>query len=425
MSEEHKQDKSSQAVEPEVADKPELESGEEASAEESPPVERPRRGRGLLLANLVILLLTLGAAVVALGLGYQVYRQQQASAGQMADLRAQQENARQQQQRRIEKQLQDTRTALNSAGKELKQGLEQHAQRLAELEAAPVEPLDWSMEELLFLLRMANQQVELLHRRESALNTLQAASALLQRLDRPELRELEAQLKTEIAQLSAVKNINQGAISSELQAMIPAIEGLSLPALPQNWPGQRPPSHATQQEVEQKTGVWADLSRRLAEDFDRIFAMRKVDHPRLAVPSQAQGELIRHSLLQQVELARMSLLLGDQAFYSRILRESARSVRLVFDGESEDTNKVAGQLETLAAREVVTPLPNISVSLQMLEDLMIGKIGTPKSQVQEPPASAEPAVAPAPAEPAEEQPAPTPLPPSAPAGSEAPAGVAL
>lgn len=205
--------------------------------------------------------------------------------------------------------------------------------------------------EALYMLRMAQAQLQLAHDVPSAIESLSAAERVLD-VDAANAR-IQQQVQHALAQLRALPNdaadIDQHLSDAEAQVAQLKLRGLIQniePTLPDSGP-QR---------------AWAMFKRGLAS----LFVIRATGASDSEV-LDADEQLMRRRHLQVLLLnARMARHLADQPAYAVALRDAQTWLQQYFDGSSGAVTALVAQLNQLAQHNVAPAVPDLLPTIQAL-----------------------------------------------------------
>lgn len=337
----------------------------EAGAEAPTVVNRP--GRGLALLALVVALLGLA------GSGYLYWSQQQASLGadrSRADLdaatgRLEADN------RRLASRLADLEGGIaageagrSTAADQLRRqraridGLEQGLSRLARSRETVGSQL--RREEVQHLLRIANFQLNLARDPDTALAALLEADDLLARLADPGLQPLRRQLTDDILALRSVERVDVEGVALRLESLARRVDRLPLNA---------DAAELADEVTEPASGGWDRFRQKVSEFLAGIFTVRRTESSGGPLLSREESFFLRRNLELELQTARVALLTGDADIFSSSLGAARRWTETYFDRESAEVETFIGGLSALADVTLRVPLPDISGSLRIYQEL--------------------------------------------------------
>ncbi len=323
----------------------------------------PKSGRGLAWLALLLALAAGGGSGYLL---YQEYLRQQAPppwqddiTGMLAILEAQTEQLS----RLADAQasaVRDQRQAQQAALAEQEARFD--ARLLEALGSRPPGRRAWQLAELEYLLRLANQRLQLAGDARAALRLLEAADQQLVALDDPGFYPLRRTLAGEQRALREALQLDREGLFLTLEVLKRDVQDLPL-ALPNYRRGREALATEVEAETVEETGFWAGIWQRLRG----LFEFRRLDGPGvqpLLGPAQAQWLALHLQLM--LERAQLALLQQDALVYQQSLTTVQEYLVLYLDPAQVQVQQVRTQLGALLATDIAPPLPDISASLQQL-----------------------------------------------------------
>jgi uroporphyrin-III C-methyltransferase len=212
--------------------------------------------------------------------------------------------------------------------------------------------------EALYLLRLANDQLQLGHDLGAATDTLSAAEVTLRDADDIALDNIHRQVQTLLTQLQTLPRSDIARIQQQLQLATQQVNSLPLA-------GQVPRSPATAVADSGLSRGWSVLKQALAS----LFVVRRTagdDDQLLTADEQA----LRRRHLQLLLLsARSALLMHQQQAYSEALTGSVHWLDSAFAGNDAAVSNLRAQLAALAQQNVAPVLPDLTPPIQALTRL--------------------------------------------------------
>lgn len=315
--------------------------------------------------SMVNLFLIAGLAGVAGYGGWLAWQQQQQTAAEMAVLRD-----------RLQ-QTQNEASALAATEGELlvkTEGLLKQASSLAEQVAHNTDRLgklpgaerqDWLLAEAEYLMRMANQRLQLERDWSGALSMLQAADNVLVETRNPAYSKVRAQLAKEMLALRAAPALDYTGAVLRLQALQEAI-----PQLP--WVPERMLPEA-QTEVSEEPAAASDLSwyeglwQRLSQALVGMVRIRDREVPVQGPLSPDQQYYLQQNMHLMLEQAQIALLRQQADLYQHSLKRVADWLNEYLMMADDQARAVQASLQELQQWNVAPAIPDISNSLQLLQ----------------------------------------------------------
>jgi uroporphyrin-3 C-methyltransferase len=216
---------------------------------------------------------------------------------------------------------------------------------------------EWQLAEIEQVLAIASQQLQLAGNVRAALLALQLAEARLARTDRPQFQPVRRALARDIERLKALPVLDLAAMSSRIDGLVAAVDGLPL-AFEEKSVAAREPAAATER------GFWSRLGSDIWAELKQLVVVRKVGstEPPLLAPPEAY--FVRENLRLRLLNARLSLLTRDEAGYREDLRAAQAWIGRYFDPRSKQTLDAQTQLKQLSSTSISFEMPSISESLE-------------------------------------------------------------
>ncbi|WP_192859210.1 uroporphyrinogen-III C-methyltransferase [Vreelandella lionensis] len=325
------------------------------------------KGGGVAIARVIILALALGLVAWQ---GWQRLDSQQ----QRLDERAQQaQNSASQQavsdlETRIDESEAERGQALDSTMSELRSELDSYRSEvsgplddvLAQLsQEQDTDERDWLHAEAAYLLRLANQRLQLEGDVEGAAARLRTADARLADADNPSLTPVRREIANELAALDAVPQVDRTGIYLALNAQQERVAGLRL--------SQEIEERAVTSGIEQPpTGTFQRQLAGFGEELKDLVVIRQHDEALEALITPEQESYLRQSLRLILEQSQLALLKEEPEPYEASIDKALELLNGYYDTEREETQSVIARLQELKQVQVQPELPDISASQQAL-----------------------------------------------------------
>jgi len=219
---------------------------------------------------------------------------------------------------------------------------------LASLDARELDARgDLDLAEVDYLLRLANERLQLFSDPRSADRALALADAHLAALDNPAylgVRQAIAAARNELAALDLPDDLE---IAGQLEAIQGAIPGL---------PFRSASPVAEEAGPADEAGWWEKLKSTLGS---LVTVRRSTEEESLRISLQDK-DYVRQRLWLQVEVAYLALMRHDQNAFQESLQRIEATLAEWFDPASDEVAAVAQTLDTLLAHDVAVSWPDIS-----------------------------------------------------------------
>lgn len=350
-----------------AADAPVAKPVKAKAAKEKAPASSAQRSspHPLSWINLVLML---GLFALAAYAGWLSWAQQQNTAAELAVLRDRvdqaQNNAAALSAKEAE--LLAQAKALNEQSAQLQEQVAHNTDRLGKLPGA--ERQDWLLAEAEYLLRMANQRLQLERDWDGALSMLQAADNVLTETRNPRLNPVRATLAKEMLALRTAPAIDLTGAVLRVQALQEQIT--QLPWIPDRLIAEQP---ATEAEVPaadgDETWYW-QLWNSVSTSLQGMIRIRERSAPVAAPLTPDQQYYLQQNMHLMLEQAQVALLRQQADLYQHSLKRVGGWLQEYLIVDDERTRAASNALQELQQWNVAPALPDISRSLQQLQTLV-------------------------------------------------------
>ena len=352
---------------PAVVEEPSNTSAAEAEQAVTPESRAAASSTLPLTIALLALILAIGLAVAAYFTWYQVQQLDRDQAGieaavgdRIQPLRASLDG--------VNQSLNDERTALETRIGKLDEDRQSLANRLNVLTALMGRSeRGWTLAEVEYLLRIANQRLQLQRDLKTAQQALQAADGRLRDLADPHYLKVREQITRDLEAIKAVPAVDVDGLSVTLSSALAGVD-----ELPVAGSRYQPPEAA-----ETPAALTATTAHTLAEfgklvwsALSDLFRLHEHDKPvRPMLPPERQY-FLRENLRLQLAAARLALLRNDPVQYRSALKTTGDWLTAYFDTEAAAVQQLDKQLQDIAAVDIAPTLPDVSGSLRLLRQQM-------------------------------------------------------
>lgn len=387
------EDKEKAGVVIDVEPEPDMPPTEEpAHPDETPPSRAKGQRAALIVAGVSLLLV-----VVALAMAYRYTReaandlariqqtlqqslaQQEVLERQLAEANqalAEQAERLNHQERKItdqEELIAQAKKQFAEQGQALDSEREKMEQREAELRAAVSDVhkrvgasgTQWMVAEAEYLLRLANERLNLARDVQTARAAMLLADQRLRDTGDPGWNNIREQIARDIATLDAADLPDLPGISARLSALAEQVPQLKLAGATLGGSPRHAPEPATATPREARN--WDTLLDDLWQGFKQTVRIRRNDKPVQAMLPPEQQYFLYENLRLHLEGARLAALRGDERLYQDNLIEVRRALDQHFDPRDPLTRKLREAVTELERQRVHPPLPDISGSLAALQ----------------------------------------------------------
>lgn len=326
-----------------------------------------KKGSGLAIA--LVLILAIALALVAWQ-GWQrldsqqqrideLAQQTEGSASQQAvsELESRLDSGEAERDEALQSALSDLRSEFDSYRSDVDETLSDVLDQLSQEQ--DTDEREWLHAEAAYLLRLANQRLQLEGDVEGAAALLRTADARLADADNPALTPVREAIANELAALDAVPQVDRTGLYLALNAQQERISDLRLSQEIEQQP-------VTSGIEEPPTGTFQRQLARFGEELKDLVVVRHHDEALEALITPEQESYLRQSLRLVLEQTQLALLNEEKALYDASIDKALQLLNDYYDTSREETQSVITRLQELKEAEVKPELPDISASQQEL-----------------------------------------------------------
>ncbi|MED5500441.1 MAG: uroporphyrinogen-III C-methyltransferase [Pseudomonadota bacterium] len=345
-------------------------SGGAATPPGGTPPTAGKRGNGAklgLLALVLVILLAIAVAIVGY-LGWQKIQQQQTQLSQVGSNSTtldQLESKVGELDQNRQQNLRMMRGEFDQYRQNLDNTLDKVLKELAQQQQA--DPREWLHAEAEYLLRLANQRLQLERDVEGAKALLNAADARLREADNPALVPIRRAIQSELASLDSVPVIDRTGLYLALMAQQEQLARLPLK--------QDIEEIAAGEGDTKPTGGWRQQLATLGSELKDLVTVRRHDQPLEALITPQQESYLRQNVRLLLEQAQLALLKSEPKLYQASLDKAIELVEGYYATDNDGVANSIDKLKSLRDNEVRPELPDISESSQLLKRLIEQRFG--------------------------------------------------
>jgi len=210
--------------------------------------------------------------------------------------------------------------------------------------------------EIDFLLRVANERLQLFSDPAAADLALQAADVQIEALNDPLLLSVRQRIATSRQALASVPRIDRIQLSAQFTEMQTLISGLPFRGEPTSAPAAELPADA---------GWWASLKQTLSS----LVTVRRRASDEAAVLSLEDKDYLRQGLWLQLESARLALMRSDAGVYIASLDRVDSTLSQFFEDGSPPVQAMLLKVTAMQQVDIAPPMPDISAPWTQLRQL--------------------------------------------------------
>ena len=225
---------------------------------------------------------------------------------------------------------------------------------------------DWLLSEAAYLIRLANQRLQVERSTENPLAILENVDTIFVQLNDPELLPVRRALAEDIAALRMAGKVDREGIYLELEAISKAIKQLSIiePA-----PASQTPEIVDAATDTEQTRSLLDSFQRFSQKLGQLIVVQKRQQPIEPLLTSNEQSIIQNNIFLLVEQAQSALLREEQVIYRASLEKSAALLVRYFQLNSQ-SQALIERLNTLSERQIIQGLPDISGSIAAVQAML-------------------------------------------------------
>ena len=235
-----------------------------------------------------------------------------------------------------------------------------------------------------YLLRLANERLQLFADPVGALKALKLAAAQLRALDDPVFNSVRQALAAEVQSLESVETPDRVAISGRLLALA---RGAT------QWPldsrrSLQAAGHNVLEPAPEEEGWWP----RVKSVLSNAVTVHREQKTETVLLTLEEERLLRENLRLQLQVAQLAAVRAEQALYADAVAQVSEWLREYYDREAAEVGDAVQALEELGQIDLDPDLPQITTALLLLRNLQTAYEldqeadvePSPKEQVQTP-----------------------------------------
>ena len=347
--------------------------GGDAASGTSQPAGGGGKGSGKagILALVLVILLAIGVVLFGWQAWQKLDAQQQrlaslpndvVSQSELGELEGRLESAESERDAALDAALSDLRSEFANYRSSVDETLDKVLDELSREQ--DTDERDWLHAEAAYLLRLANQRLQLERDVEGAAALLRTADERLREADNPALMPVRREIASELAALDSVPQVDRTGLYLALNAQQEQLAGQPL--------AQDIEELSADEAVleEAPTGGWQEQLARFGDELKELVTVRQHDQALEALISPEQESYLRQSVRLVLEQSQLALLKEEQELYDASLDKALTLIRGYYDTSASGVQSVIARLEELKQRSIRPELPDISGSQQALANFI-------------------------------------------------------
>ncbi len=365
---------------------------EEKPESRTPPAAppRPRKRRWLWWLWLILLLLLAGSGWFSYRLWQQLQQAQEILSDRVQDSSGQFKTLEQQLQalnQRLENEIKPELRELSQT----QRGLRDNIGDLYARQRRVGDSEEQRLAQIAYLLRVAQQRLNLGQDMEAALTALRAADQQLSGFRDPAVIRVREQLTEDIHRLEAVKLPDIGGMALSLRDYANRVEDLPLLQGRQQAEAEKKPAQSSAETAEnpetKREGMdWSQIPAAIWGELKQLVVIRYNEGGGSELLAPAQRYFLTQNLRLKLESARLALLRRDTDPFHAALKDARQWLDEYYDQGAPEVKSLAASLETMRSARLDPELPDISRSLSLLSQLS-GETGNALEDRENPTAS--------------------------------------
>ena len=231
---------------------------------------------------------------------------------------------------------------------------------------------EWLHAEAAYLLRLANQRLQLERDVEGAAALLRTADNVLVSANNPALTAVRRNIASELAALDAVPRVDRTGIYLALNAQQERIASLRL--------AQEVEEQAATSGIEEApTGTFQRQLARFGEELKDLVVVRSHDEAMETLITPEQESYLRQSLRLILEQSQLAVLKEEQELFEASIDKALGLLNRYYDTSRSETQSVIARLEEIKQTNVTPELPDISGSQQALAEFIENRFESRKA----------------------------------------------
>ena len=344
----------------------------------TPPTAAPQQGSGGggksgIFAILLVVVLAVALAFLAWEGWQRLENQQQrldelaqkadnsATQADLADLNERLESGEAERSQALESTTNEMQQAFSEYRSEVNSTLDRVLAQLSQDQDA--DEREWLHAEAAYLLRLANQRLQLERDVEGAAALLRTADSVLNSADNPALTSVRREIASELAALDAVPRVDRTGIYLALNAQQERIATLRLAQEVEEQP-------ASSSIEEPPTGTFQRQLARFGEELKDLVVIRGHDEAMEVLITPEQESYLRQSLRLILEQSQLAVLKEEQELFEASIDKALDLLNRYYDTSRSETQGVISRLEEIKQTNVTPELPDISRSQQALAEFI-------------------------------------------------------
>ncbi|WP_304526399.1 uroporphyrinogen-III C-methyltransferase [Halomonas sp. I5-271120] len=218
---------------------------------------------------------------------------------------------------------------------------------------------EWLHAEVAYLLRLANQRLQLERDVGGAMALLETADKRLKEADNPALLPVRRAVADELAKLDAVPDVDRTGLYLSLNAQQEQLASLPLK--------QDVAEIAAEGSIETPpSGDWQQQLKRFGSELKDLVTVRRHDQALEALITPEQESYLRQNVRLVIEQAQLALLKEEPELYRASLDKAVTLIEGYYDTDRDSVKTSIARLTDMRGKTIRPELPDISGSQQAM-----------------------------------------------------------
>jgi uroporphyrin-3 C-methyltransferase len=257
----------------------------------------------------------------------------------------------------------------------VEQRFEETNRALAKLEKS--DRADWLLAEAEYLLRLANQQVQLVGNSKQAVVFLKAADQILADIEAGYLHEVRKKIAEEIMALSLMDPVDHEGLFLRIEALIQHTDKVDVTELVElKNKNDTEKVETVSEDAGRLEKTLASVKQSFIAVIDKLGGFIRIhqhgDKPGDML-SPLQQEYVKQNLRLMLEQAQLAVLRKSPAIYTTSLTKAENWINDYYLINPAEKSRLLGELASIKSINIDQPLPDTSGSLQLLKKRILAK----------------------------------------------------
>lgn len=228
-------------------------------------------------------------------------------------------------------------------------------------------PVNWILPEIKYLIQIADINLRINKDIPAALDLLQAADKKIAKFNNANFAQVRQALTNDIATLQAAQQINIADTIAQIEVLAKRIENQPIiPSAPYKKPSQAEPEIGTKA----PQSLWQKFITVTGAKLKDIIVIRRLEQPMEPLPTLEEQAYLKQNIAFILEQAEWAVLHREAQIYNNSLGRAAKMANRYFAHNLAALNNVMKILQKLQKIDIDPPMPNISQSMQAIDELM-------------------------------------------------------